>query len=75
MVTEVDDKYTPNLRMYNLSDGSVLNAKCSKRDIELNPFGELSVIAVKEIIKKYKRKNGVKTDERESFLVDWKVIS
>lgn len=79
MVTEVDDKYTPNLRMYNLSDGSVLNAKCSKRDIELNPFGELSVITVKEIIKKYKRKNvndeWVKTDERESFLVDWKVIS
>lgn len=79
MVTEIDDKYTPKLRMYNLSDGSVLSAKCNKKDINLNPFGEFSVIAVKEIIKKYKRKKvndeWVKTDERESFLVDWKVVS
>lgn len=79
MVIEMDTKYTPRLKLYCLNDGSIMDVKCNKRDIELNPFGEFSVITIKEIIKKYKRKKvndeWVKTDERESFLVDWKVVS
>lgn len=79
IVTEIDDKYTPKLRMYNLSNGGVLNVKCNKKDINLNPFGEFSVIAIQEIIKRNKNKlvdgEWVRTEEKEQFLTKWKVIA
>lgn len=78
MVTEIDDKYTPKLRMYRLKDGLCITMKCKKNDIKLNPFGEFSVIKVQEITKKNKTKkvNGewVKTDEKEIHLASWTVI-
>ena len=79
IVTEIDDKYTPKLRMYNLSNGGVLNVKCNKKDINLNPFGEFSVIAIQEIIKRNKNKlvdgEWIRTEEKEQFLTKWKVIA
>lgn len=79
IVTEIDDKYTPKLRMYNLSNGNILNVKCNKKDINLNPFGEFSVIAIQEIIKRNKNKlvdgEWVRTEEKEQFLTKWKVIA
>lgn len=78
MVTEIDDKYTPKLRMYRLKDGLCITMKCKKNDIKLNPFGEFSVIKVQEITKKNKTKKvdgeWVKTDEKEIHLVSWTVV-
>lgn len=78
MVTEIDDKYTPKLRMYRLKDGLCITMKCKKNDIKLNPFGEFSVIKVQEITKKNKTKKvdgeWVKTDEKEIHLASWTVI-
>lgn len=78
MVTEIDDKYTPKLRMYRLKDGLCITMKCKKNDIKLNPFGEFSVIKVQEITKKNKTKKvdgeWVKTDEKEIHLASWMVI-
>lgn len=78
MVTEIDDKYTPKLRMYRLKDGLCITMKCKKNDIKLNPFGEFSVIKVQEITKKNKTKKvdgeWVKTDEKEIHLTSWTVV-
>lgn len=78
IIIEIDDKYTPKLKLYNLKDGTVEMMKCYKNDIKLNPFGEFSVIKVKEAIKKNKSKNvngkWVKTDEKELQLTDWEVV-
>lgn len=78
MVTEIDDKYTPKLRMYRLKDGLCITMKCKKSDIKLNPFGEFSVIKVQEITKKNKTKKvdgeWVKTDEKEIHLTSWTVV-
>lgn len=78
MVTEIDDKYTPKLRMYRLKDGLCITMKCKKNDIKLNPFGEFSVIKVQEITKKNKTKKvdgeWVKTDEKEIHLASWTVV-
>lgn len=78
MVTEIDDKYTPKLRMYRLKDGLCITMKCKKNDIKLNPFGEFSVIKVQEITKKNKTKKvdgeWVKTDEKEIHLASWIVV-
>ena len=63
----------------NISNGGVLNVKCNKKDINLNPFGEFSVIAIQEIIKRNKNKlvdgEWIRTEEKEQFLTKWKVIA
>lgn len=79
IVTEINDKYTPKLNLYCLNDGNILNVKCNKKDINLNPFGEFSIIAIQEIIKRNKNKlvdgEWVRTEEKEQFLTKWKVIA
>ena len=78
IVTEIDDKYTPKLRMYCLNDGSVITMKCLKNDMRLYPFGVYSIIKVKEMAKKNKPKKvdgeWVKTNEMELYLKSWDVI-
>lgn len=78
IVTEIDDKYTPKLRMYCLNDGSVITMKCLKNDMRLYPFGVYSIIKVKEMAKKNKPKKvdgeWVKTNEMEFYLKSWDVI-
>jgi DNA polymerase III alpha subunit len=78
MITELDTKYTPRLRLYNLKTGKIKSLKCKKKDIKLNPFGEFSMIQVKGIIEKFKNKlvdgKWTKSEEMEPFLTSWSVI-
>ncbi len=77
-VTEIDDKYTPKLRMYSLKDGAVSTMKCKKNDMKLDPFGEFNIIKVQQIEKRNKSKKidgqWVKTDEKEIYLTDWSIV-
>lgn len=78
IITEIDDKYTPKLRMYNLKTGKVETWKCKKTDIKKNPFGEFSVIKANSIYNRKKQKlvdgEWVSTDEEETYLSKWEVI-
>ena len=78
IVTEIDTKYTPKLRMYNLKEGTVETWKCKKTDMRKEPFGQYSVLKVLEISKNNKRKKinneWIKTDEIETSLTKWQVI-
>lgn len=78
IVTEMDMKYTPKLRMYRLNNGEVVTMKCKKNDLKLNPFGNGSVIRVKSYTNRNKSKkiNGEwkTTDEVEMYLTDWNIV-
>lgn len=78
IITEIDDKYTPKLRMYNLNSGKVEILKCKKNDIKKNSFGEFSVVKIKETAKRNKNKlvndEWIKTDEQETYLTKWEII-
>lgn len=78
VVTEIDTKYTPKLRLYNLKTGDVMVAKCYKNDMKKNQFGEFNIIKAKKFTEKNKsRKVGnewVKTDEKELYLSEWEVL-
>ena len=78
MVTEIDTKYTPKLRLYNLKTGEVKYAKCKKNDMKKNQFGEFNIIQVKKLVERNKRKKvndeWVETDEKELYLTEWNVL-
>lgn len=79
IITNIDDKYTPKLRAYNLKTGNVENWKCKKTDIKKNPFGQFSIIKIKKIAERNKNKKindeWVKTDEKETYLTEWEIIN
>jgi intein/homing endonuclease len=79
IVTEIDVKYCPKLRLYNLNTGKVEYIKCKRADIKKNPFGEFSVIKKECIRRQVKNKpnsNGEwkPTDEFDIYLTKWEVI-
>jgi DNA polymerase III subunit alpha len=78
IVTEINTKYTPKLRLYNLRNGDILYAKCAKRDMQNNPFGEFSIIQTQKLAERNKRRKvgdtWVETNEKEVYLIDWKVL-
>lgn len=78
IITEIDTKYTPKLRAYNISTGDVYIWKCKKNNIKKNPFAEFSVLKIIKLKEKYKVKplnnDWVQTDEKELELIDWEVI-
>src|SRR5690606_13719545 len=78
IVTDIDTKYAPRLRLYQLKDGSVMNIKCYKSDLKRNEFGMFNIIRIKKIVeKKRKRKvddEWVELDETEKILKDWDVL-
>ncbi|PPA84968.1 DNA polymerase III subunit alpha [Brevibacillus laterosporus] len=78
IVTEINTKYTPKIRLYNLKSGEVLVLKCNKNDIKKNLFGELSIIQVKMILERAKRRKvnneWIDTGEKEKYLSDWTVL-
>lgn len=78
LVIEINDKYTPIVRLYNLKSGEVMKVKCRKNDMKKNIFGEFSIIQVKQLTERNKRTqiNGewVETEEKELYIVDWNVL-
>lgn len=78
IVTEIDTKYTPKVRLYNLKTGEIEVLKCKKNDIKKNPFGEFSIIQKQSILRKPKSKlvneEWVKTEEMDVYLAKWEVI-
>ena len=79
MVTGIDTKYTPKLRLYKISNGEILEVKCKKADMKKNEFGEFSIVQVKKLSERYKRKKineeWVQTDEKELYLSEWNVLN
>jgi hypothetical protein len=78
MVTEIDTKYTPKLRLYNLKTGEVKYVKCKKNDMKKNQFGQFNIIQVKKLVERNKRKKvndeWIETDEKELYLTEWNVL-
>ncbi|AWG44165.1 hypothetical protein BEH_07870 [Priestia filamentosa] len=78
IVTGIDTKYAPKIRLYNLHSGEVLNLKCSKAEMKKNMFGQYSIIQVKQTVNKKKKRpvNGkwVEIDEMEQHLTLWNVL-
>lgn len=78
IVTEINDKYTPKIRLYNLKTGEIENLKCRKSDMKKSPFGEFSIILIKTTVERNKRKKvdneWIQTDETELYLKDWKIL-
>lgn len=78
IITEIDTKYTPKLRAYNISSGNIETWKCKKNNIKKNSFVEFSVLKIVKIVEKNKRKKvndeWVQTDEKELELMEWEVI-
>lgn len=80
IISEINDKSTPKLRLYCLKTGEVENVKCYKKTIKQKPFGKFSVIKKKAYKQSPKRKlneNGewVKSEtEFEEILTDYDVI-
>lgn len=78
IITEIDTKYTPKLRAYNISSGNIETWKCKKNNIKKNLFVEFSVLKIVKLVEKNKRKKvndeWIQTDEKELELVEWEVI-
>ena len=78
IITEIDTKYTPKLRAYNLKTGALEVLKCKKKDINKNPFGEFSILNIHKIDSRNKTRcvNGdwVVLDEKEKYLLKWEII-
>lgn len=80
IISDINDKSTPKLRLYCLKNGEVENVKCYKKTIKQNPFGKFSVIkkkSYKQVPKNKLNENGewVKSDtEFECILTDYEVI-
>lgn len=78
LITEINTKYTPRLKMYNFKTGKTIDIKCKKQDIKSNPFGEMSIVKVQGVIQRFKNKlvdgKWTKSDEREPYLTKWSVI-
>jgi DNA polymerase III alpha subunit len=78
MVTVIDDKYTPKLRLYCLKAGEVMEVKCKKTDMKKNQFGEFTILQVKKLSERNKRKKvndqWVETDDKELYLSEWVVL-
>ena len=80
IISDINDKSTPKLRLYCLKNGEVENVKCYKKTIKQNPFGKFSVIkkkSYKQTLKSKLNENGewVKSDtEFECILTDYEVI-
>lgn len=77
-VTSVDTKYTPKLKLYHLKDGSVLELKCKKSDMNENKLDKFNIIKVNSIVERKKKKfvdgHWIELDEKESFLNSWDVL-
>ncbi|MFK7678656.1 DNA polymerase III subunit alpha [Bacillus sp. Wb] len=79
IVTEIDRKYTPRLRLYKLKDGSVEFIKCYNKNLKANEFGEFAIIQVKKRIQRDKKRRNelgeyVPTGEKEMILDDWNIL-
>lgn len=78
IVTGIDNKYTPKIRLYCLKDGEVITVKCKKTDFKKNQFGEFNLIRVKTLTEKKKRRKiddkWIEVDETESYLSSWDVL-
>ncbi|MET3505446.1 DNA polymerase III subunit alpha [Halalkalibacter oceani] len=78
IVTDINTKYTPVVRLYRLQDGVVLSLKCKKTDMKKNEFGMYSILSLKKISERNKRRkvDGQWTvlDEKEQYLSEWEVL-
>lgn len=78
IVTDIDSKYTPKVRLYCLHNGEVLNAKCKKNDLKKNQFGVFSIVQPTKYAEKSKMKKvndkWEKSDEKELYLTNWNVL-
>jgi DNA polymerase-3 subunit alpha len=78
IITEIDTKYTPKLRVYNLKSGKVESWKCKKSDIKNNPFNLFDIIKIYKLVDREKQKKvddkWVKTGEFETYLTQWEIL-
>ena len=80
IISDIDEKYTPKLRLYCLKTGEIENMKCYKKTIKQKPFGKFSVIKKKSYKQMPKRKlnedgEWIKSDtEFENILTDYDVV-
>lgn len=78
IISDINTKYTPVIRLYCLHDGSVISAKCKKSDMKKNEFGLFSIIGIKKLAERNKRRKvdgeWTVTDETELYLAEWDVL-
>lgn len=78
IITDMDVKYTPKVKVYNIKNGKVQTWKCKKSDLKKNPFGEFTILQPLKLVDRYKRlkkdEEWVTLNETETYLTEWKII-
>ena len=76
-IMEIDDKYTPKVKMYSIQRGTTGTVKIAKKDYKTMAVGSCIRVHNSKLSQKYSYKNGTRTPipgEKEIWLTDYSVI-